>query len=162
MNDRPFSVALLALVALAWLCVACQHPQPDRTVMRALVCEECSSGEADSVTARGNSAVPVLLAALTLPAPSVRRAARELAQRDLRRAHRKDSTIVADSAATDRLVYRFDVSYQRRAAYLLRRIGTPEAKHALGTALMSFPQRYPGSLLPESRRYADSLWRSFP
>ncbi len=164
MKHNPTSVAApVWLAGFALLVAACQHPQPDRTILRALICEECTSGESDSVLARGNSAIPMLLAAMTLPSSDLTRDVEDIARREFQLARNHSPSAIADSGRVLRRVVRFKVGYQMRAAYLLRRIGTPEAKHALGTALMSLPlRRYPGSLLPESRHFADSLWRTFP
>src|SRR5262249_51524773 len=131
---------------------------------RALMCDECVAGEFDSVKVHGDRSVPMLLSAMTLPADSVLSSVRATAADEVGRAQRAaptgavfDTTEFVNAASEH-----FITSYQRRAAFLLYQIGTPEAKRSLGIALRVLAPQSPGSLRPVARRFADSLWRLMP
>lgn len=156
---------LVAIAAFALLAsTGCRWTPPDDVVLRALVCDECTTGQFDSVLVHGDRSVPMLLSALSQPPANVTRDARGTVIREWRRASRGNPARGAfDSAQTvDAGVEHFTTAYQRRAALLLRKIGTPSARRALGVAVMSLPPRRSAQLRGSARELADSLWRSFP
>jgi len=155
-------------VALATATVAvlsaCANVYPDAVTVRALVCEECVNGEYDSVTVRGNSAIPQLLRAMSGPGTARELTVRNTAMGSWARLSAFDTSFhLADSTEIgNRTAARFRASWQARAMLLLRKIGTPEAKWALRAGLTAIPVNRRYSLGPSLRAFGDSLYRDFP
>lgn len=181
-RTRHVVVAILLLTAL----FACQRsaaaiagdPAIVRVVERWLTCEECRSGELDSVVARGTAATPILTAALNGPPDTVRAhftqstaAGYAVAHRQFLRLPPADQALrpLGDSVTLVRnTVQSFQFTYRLRAARALMVI-TPDSARALfrrrlvqdsaAGAVGSGSDRIFGPVL---RHYLDSLVNSPP
>jgi hypothetical protein len=120
--------------------VACGPSQPEQVAInRWLLCEECVSGELDSVVAVGDRAVGVLGSALQGPS-----AARyENVRRQAIESYDRLKAFAGGSVRTTRQDYvahyldNYVATYQSRAAIALARIGTTRARAALLEAIRS-------------------------
>jgi hypothetical protein len=160
-NRHPSLVAVVGLAALACGPVASTEPA---AVLSWLECEECATGQLDSVVAIGDPVVP-LLAGYLLNGPPPQRVDSLLAHLGASHAvvagyHRSLDTAavgtVSDSARyVRRYVTNYIATYQSRSARALGLIGGPEAKAALDSA-SRLPVR---SDVRYQIQYAlDSLW----
>ena len=143
---------------------ACDQTIPDPTTVRALVCEECVDGEYDSVVVRGDAALPALVRAMAGPGNARQARIRAAAMDNAVRIAAFDSSRTWPNRAlvAEMAVQRFRSSWQRRAIMLMRRIGTPAARHALHAAVTAIPINARFALDPESRAFADSVVLTFP
>jgi hypothetical protein len=143
---------------------ACDQHVPGPATVRALVCDECVDGEYDSVVVRGDAALPALARAIAGPGSAHQARIRAAAKDDAVRVAAFDSSHVWPNAAAraELAVRRFRSSWQRRAIMLMRRIGTPAARHALRGAVTAIPINARFALDPGVRAFADSVLRTFP
>lgn len=143
---------------------ACDPTVPDPATVRALVCEECVDGEYDSVVVRGDAALPALARAIAGPGSARLARIRAAATDDAVRVAAFDSsrTWPNSAAVAEMAVRRFRSSWQRRAIILIRKIGTPAARHALRGAVTAIPINARFALDPVTRAFADSVRLTFP
>jgi hypothetical protein len=159
MGVRAEGVLLGALMLLG-----CEQltPADEAKVFTLMECEECVSGEMDSVVAIGRRIVPLLVGLLRDGPPGERH---NLARQHLTSAwHRaREYGLVhgyADSVPSESLYVQtyldnYVATYQARSAKALGRLGGAEAREALLRSLIA-PMR-PG-VVAEVQYALDSLW----
>ena len=156
-------LVLALITGLVLALISCRNADFDRTVRRALLCEECAAGERYSLVAYGDRAVRRLQREARGPhrADTVR--LKEVLNSEwgdirLRRAATSKATLSADSARMLRhSVDAFVTSYQKRALLALYLIGTPDARAAIRTEYQRDSSEAGTILRPGARRLADSL-----
>lgn len=161
----------LAIGTVALCAASCRDARFDAAVRHALLCEECVAGEIDTLVTYRDLAVPRLVNELRGPTAAdsmqhQRLVAFEWRGVRARRAHTDSVQLRADSVALSyRAAESFVTSYQKRALYVLFRIGTPMAKAAIRAAFSADSAFAADSLSgglrlkPPARALADSLRR---
>lgn len=144
---------LLGVLGLAH----CREPSElDRRVYLLMECEECVSGEEDSVVALGPQAVPVLADLLDNgpPAAAVTRYRDFLFERS-RALSYGSSPPVDSSGYASRYLDLYRASYRIRSAGALARIGGPRSREAL---LRAIAANHEPALHAALQFALDSVW----
>jgi hypothetical protein len=121
------------VVALVLALATCPPPPEKAVIDRWLLCEECISGELDSVIALGDDATDMLRMALLKGPPSSDR--EHIRRHAASRYTRLRSPLVSPSRWVDQYESNYVEHYQSHAATALGRIGTPAARAALFEAM---------------------------
>jgi hypothetical protein len=124
------------LGAVIMVLAACQPGKNERVVRRWLLCEECTSGELDSVVALGDEAAGPLIQALRGPPESGREHIRRQADERWRRLRSSLGTMtITQPDFVGHYEANYVAHYQSQAAIALGRVGTPVARAALFSAM---------------------------
>lgn len=180
---KPYAKRYATLALVAGTCaitlLGCPSPSPQpspeqqwRVVERLLTCEECASGELDSVVALGSAARPLLERALAGLPDSIRqnfaRSTGDAFAR-ARRAHARLSATdkvlrpLGDSGAfVGAALANFERAYRTRAATAIDRIDPPVARALFQKALRDDSLGVGRPLGTELRLLLDSLYRTPP